>query len=186
MFLTQYTFRKSHGWGKTIRIHPHSSLIKLLYALCKREGPSWLQNDPLLSTRYVAQLKEKTFNAYRNWFIKNCVTFAFSIVFAIWYILAFMPKLTEESQIGWKTKYCNSFVTLKCKADEAGNTNLIIPCTSRGWNFIWVRRAYNYDYKILSRWPESNIGLPFSSLEYASSFSWDHSLQIERIIMFAV
>ena len=42
------------------------------------------------------------------------------------------------------------------------------------------------DSKILSRWPESNIGLPFSSLEYASSFSWDHSLQIERIIMFAV
>ena len=96
-------FERAMDEANHIRFHPHSSLIKLLYALCKREGPSWLQKDPLLSTLYVAQLKKKP-SILTGTFIKNCVTFAFSIVFVIWYILAFIPRMTEESQIEWKTR----------------------------------------------------------------------------------
>ena len=157
-------------------------------AVARRERrPSWLQNDPLLSTCNVAQLKKYP-SMLTGTFIENCVSFATSIVFVIWYILMFMLRLAEECQIGWKTKYGNSFETLKWKVEEAGNTNLMTHNKQGVKFYLDYRRAYNYSswFKKLSRWPESNIGLPFSSLVYAGSFSWDHSLQIERIIMFAV
>ena len=89
-------FSKEPRMRQTIRIHPHSSLIKLLYALrCVREKALLASKRPIAFHLQRSSVEKIPFNAYRNIHWKLRIIYYFHCV-------RYLVHFNVYAQAGWR------------------------------------------------------------------------------------
>ena len=147
-------FSKEPRMRQTIRIHPHSSLIKLLYALrCVREKALLASKRPIAFHLQRSSVEKIPFNAYRNihWKLR---------IICYFHCVRYLVHFNVYAQAGWrmpnwmKNEIWQQLWNIEVKSRRSWKHQFWWHIISRGWNFIWIRRAYNY-----SSWFKNIISL---------------------------